>query len=307
MKESIISNVKLQSNLAISIALFLILISIQLYGQEKGMEKARSTDIEEVFDRTWKWVSTLTPVQSIKASDPERYTVQFLKDGKVRIRFDCNKGGGNYTISQGNLTFGPLISTRMACPEDTQDALFVKDLQRVSSFFIEDGDLYLELSYDSGTMRFQNAESYDINPTDPADAVYTIENQKVQLHQGKNSQPAAPGSDITIESSIAGSPQYGDLNDDNISDAVIFLRRNSGGSGEFFYVAAALHNTAGWQGTNAILLGDRIIPHSIEINDGIVTVNYLDRRRDEPMSAPAAMEMKRMFFVHQGQLMDYDR
>ena len=57
-------------------------------------------------------------------------------------------------IKAGDLT---LISTRMACPPDTLDGPFMRDLQRVSSFFVEDGHLYLELPMDSGTMKFRPA------------------------------------------------------------------------------------------------------------------------------------------------------
>ena len=89
------------------------------------------------------------------ASNPERYTILLKADGKVQIRFDCNLGGGDYQISEGRLSFGPLMSTRMACPPDTLDAPFMRDLQRVASFFVEKGNLYLEMPYDSGTMRFR--------------------------------------------------------------------------------------------------------------------------------------------------------
>lgn len=47
------------------------------------------------------------------------------------------------------------MSTRMGCPPDSQDGPFMRDLQRVCSFFIEENRLYLELSADSGTMLFQ--------------------------------------------------------------------------------------------------------------------------------------------------------
>jgi heat shock protein HslJ len=102
-------------------------------------------------------VSTVTPVEKITVADPERYTLYLQEDGRVQARFDCNRGGGPYTLSEGKLSFGPLVSTRMACPEDSLDARFTKDLQEVVSFFIEDGRLYLELPFDSGTMRFQKA------------------------------------------------------------------------------------------------------------------------------------------------------
>jgi hypothetical protein len=38
----------------------------------------------------------------------------------------------------------------MARPQDSLDSQFMKDLQRVSSFFLQDGNLYLELPFDSG-------------------------------------------------------------------------------------------------------------------------------------------------------------
>lgn len=118
---------------------------------------ARSTDPQMVLNQTWQWVSTITPVEKITVPNPERYTILLTDEGKVQARFDCNRGGGNYKISEGKLSFGPLISTRMACPPDSLDNKLMKDLQRVSSFFLQDGNLYLELPLDSGTMRFRPA------------------------------------------------------------------------------------------------------------------------------------------------------
>jgi heat shock protein HslJ len=78
-----------------------------------------------------------------------------VTDGKAQIRFDCNRGGGEFKISPGKLSFSPLFSTRMACPEDSLDSSFTRDLQRVVSFFVDNGRLYLEPPYDSGTMKFR--------------------------------------------------------------------------------------------------------------------------------------------------------
>ena len=117
----------------------------------------RSSEPQLVLDRTWQWESTVTPVERIAVPDPERYTIHLMPDGRAVTRFDCNRGGGGYEISDGKLSFGPLMSTRMACPEGSLDGRFMKDLQRVVSFFVEDEELYLELPYDSGTMRFREA------------------------------------------------------------------------------------------------------------------------------------------------------
>lgn len=115
----------------------------------------RAKDPGLVRNRTWRWVGTITPVEKITVPDPGRYTIRLTDDGKVQARFDCNRGGGAYDISEGKVTFGPLMSTRMACPADSLDGPFMRDLQRVASFFVQDGELYLELPFDSGTMRFR--------------------------------------------------------------------------------------------------------------------------------------------------------
>jgi len=118
---------------------------------------ARAKEPRLVLNRTWQWVSTVTPVEKITVPKPERYTIRLTENGKVQARFDCNGGGGTYQISEGRLSFGPLLSTRMACPPDSLDGPFMRDLQRVASFFLQDGELYLELPFDSGTMRFRPA------------------------------------------------------------------------------------------------------------------------------------------------------
>ena len=120
-------------------------------------ENTRSMDPQSVLNKTWQWVSTITPVEKITVSSPERYTISLTEDGRLQARFDCNRGGGEYKISAGKLSFGPMMSTRMACPPDSLDGPFMRDLQRVASFFVQDGLLYLELPYDSGTMKFRPA------------------------------------------------------------------------------------------------------------------------------------------------------
>ena len=122
---------------------------------QPGNPSSRSRDPQIVVGKTWQWVSTVTPLDRITVADPLRYTILLGTDGKAQVRFDCNRGSGDFKIADGQLSFGPLISTRMACPPDTLDRPFMRDLQRVASFFIDDGHLYLELPYDSGTMRFR--------------------------------------------------------------------------------------------------------------------------------------------------------
>ena len=125
---------------------------------DKALETGRRiypSDIALILNKTWQWESTTTPVERVTVSDPGRYTIRLAEGGALQARLDCNRGRGYYRISPGKLSFGPLASTRMACAEDSLVGVFVRDLRRVVSFFIEGGWLYLELPYDSGTMKFR--------------------------------------------------------------------------------------------------------------------------------------------------------
>ncbi len=119
----------------------------------------RSSDPAAVIDKRWKWLGTTTPVETITVAEPDRYTIRLRADGRAEVRLDCNTGGGEYRIGIGNLEFGPLMSTRMACPPDSQDADFSRQLEAARIFFVEDGVLYIDLFADSGTMRFEVAAS----------------------------------------------------------------------------------------------------------------------------------------------------
>jgi heat shock protein HslJ len=129
-------------------------------GDDSGQAEAAGTTSDELgtnamFDVEWQWVRTVTPVEEIDAKAPERYTLILRPDGKAEMQFDCNRGQGSYSIEGNKLTFSPLIATRMACPDDTQDFIYMDYLQRVTSFFLRDDALFLELPMDSGTLQFQ--------------------------------------------------------------------------------------------------------------------------------------------------------
>lgn len=116
----------------------------------------RNYNPESLLNSQWEWLETVTPVETIKSDNPEIYTVKFLADGKAQLRFDCNRGGGNYEASEGKISFTQVFSTRMACQPESQDSIFMRDITRTTSFFIEGDDLYLEMPVDSGTLHFRS-------------------------------------------------------------------------------------------------------------------------------------------------------
>ena len=108
------------------------------------------TDPAALVDRTWQWVATTTAGETVIPSAPERYTIRLTAAGRLQARFDCNSGGGAYQASAGRLSFGPMMSTRMACPPDSLDREFMQGLAEVESFYVEGGLLQLGLKADNG-------------------------------------------------------------------------------------------------------------------------------------------------------------
>jgi len=90
------------------------------------------------------------------------------------------------------------------------------------------------------------------------------------------------------------------LNEDLTTDAGVLLVGEPGGSGTFYYAAALVSTPDGWQGTNAILLGDRIAPQTINIEKDMFVVNYADRKPGEAFSVPPSVGVTKYFQVRNG-------
>jgi heat shock protein HslJ len=117
----------------------------------------QSNPAPSLFGTTWEWIGTTTPVERFEATDPARYTLRLQSDSQAEFQFDCNSGRGMYELADNRISFAGMISTRMACPPDSQDGLFMRQLGQVTTHFMQDGELFLEMPYDSGTMRFRAA------------------------------------------------------------------------------------------------------------------------------------------------------
>jgi para-nitrobenzyl esterase len=117
---------------------------------------ADSTLPSDVVDATWEWVSVTTPVEQIAIDSPDRYTIRFEAGGRAVLRADCNRGTTSFSASsERRITFRPIALTRAMCPPGSLSDRFAKEVGRATSYFVKDGDLFLELPVDSGTLRFR--------------------------------------------------------------------------------------------------------------------------------------------------------
>lgn len=115
------------------------------------------------------------------------------------------------------------------------------------------------------------------------DATYKINGMSVTLKNGVSEMEAAPGSASKIITRYFGNEVRHDFDGDGSQDVAFLVTQETGGSGTFFYLVAALNKPTGYVGSaDAVLLGDRVAPQTTHIGKGnIVVVNYADRQRGE--------------------------
>jgi heat shock protein HslJ len=74
----------------------------------------------------------------------ERYTAQFLPDGRAALRLDCNNGEADFIASDGNLEVTNLVTTDALCPDGTHGDVFAAMVTSAESYRFDDtGNLIL--------------------------------------------------------------------------------------------------------------------------------------------------------------------
>jgi heat shock protein HslJ len=120
-----------------------------------------------IVGTVWQWVQTRYSDDTTRTppTDAAGYTLQLNPDGRVKIRGDCNAGGGTFNLNGSKLSIAITHTTRAACPEGSLEDPFILDLNRVDGFLVKNGRLFLDLKLDTGTMEFQHKEQKAKEPT----------------------------------------------------------------------------------------------------------------------------------------------
>lgn len=132
--------------------LLLAALALPLQAATLNSADGKTTDIGGV---AWMWQRTLYNNDTkSEPTDPSRYTILLMPEGHLSVHLDCNAGGGRYTLEGSSLTLEVTHTTMAACPPESLAQRFMKDLAAARIAFMRDGNLYLDLMYDSGTMKF---------------------------------------------------------------------------------------------------------------------------------------------------------
>lgn len=144
-----------------------------------------------------------------------------------------------------------------------------------------------------------------ITAEDAANLAYTgIYTEAVQLTDGTfEGEPFVEGG--ASRPTVTLLPDFfaqGDLNGDDLADAVTLLVENSGGSGAFIYLAALLNGADGPANAATVLVGDRGNPNSLTIADGTIVLNFLTQGPTDPMCCPT-QPLTQTYALEEGVLM----
>jgi heat shock protein HslJ len=101
--------------------------------------------VPDIAPHVWALVS-FTPEhgEAVEVRSSERYTAQFLPDGKATFRLDCNRGQADFTATDGNLELTNLATTDALCPASSHGAVFTAMTMSAERYRFDDtGNLIL--------------------------------------------------------------------------------------------------------------------------------------------------------------------
>jgi len=132
---------------------------------------------------------------------------------------------------------------------------------------------------------------------------YAIDGETVTLKNGVSEVPI-PDSASVVKTAYFGNEVKADMNGDGVADVAFILTQQTGGTGTFYYLAAALSTKNGYIGTNGFFLGDRIAPQTTEYINGQIVVNYADRHLGEAMTVAPSVGVSKFIVVKNNTLVE---
>lgn len=133
--------------------LVLFILSLALSACASGSNTPANTTPSLVG--TWKLTAygpADSPTPAVADVDA---TIKFDADGKLGGSGGCNSLGGDYTVEGDQITFGPIISTMMACadPIMAQEGTVTQVMNESASYKIEGNTL--TISKDGNVLVFE--------------------------------------------------------------------------------------------------------------------------------------------------------
>jgi heat shock protein HslJ len=106
---------------------------------------------------SWKLVSFGTNTSLTAAAPDVPTSLDIGKDGKMSGNVGCNSFSGDYKVNGSQITFGPVVSTLMACPDPVmkQEAAVLKVFSGTANFKVDAGSIVITSEDGLSTVTFE--------------------------------------------------------------------------------------------------------------------------------------------------------
>lgn len=141
---------------------------------------------------TWLWKETSynnNDNETVKPLQTESFVLTFLDDQNFSATTDCNSLTGRYAVSAetNEISFSSIASTRMICPDESQEKIFIKMLEETEGFAINiimAGEEELVLTTKNNSSRIIFYSSTNTIPAEPeTGGVETTENDLIEYEK----------------------------------------------------------------------------------------------------------------------------
>ncbi len=134
-------------------------VTAPLTGTQPAAPAEPTVSFDDLTNQDWQWTAFTDAVNGAQEiPTPAKYVVSFLPSGTVRVTADCNRGAGQYQVDGASISIAVQAMTRAQCPPGSLSTQFIQYLDAAAIWFVQDGDLFIDLFADSGTMRFTLAK-----------------------------------------------------------------------------------------------------------------------------------------------------
>jgi uncharacterized hydrophobic protein (TIGR00271 family) len=111
---------------------------------------------QALLGHLWEWEFTQYDAdRGSRPSSDDTYIVSFEDKGNIKVTANCGTKKGKFTIRGRSIGIEMKRLNWFGCRKDEHLKVFFGDLQRGSEFFIDDGQLKITMTTDSGIMYFE--------------------------------------------------------------------------------------------------------------------------------------------------------
>jgi len=118
--------------------------------------------IELLVSSEWRWTQAVISGNAVKIEKPGEYILEFQRDGSVRIKADCNRVIGKYTVNGNALEISLGQSTMAMCVEGSRSDEFLALLSKIKSFHIAVAGMMTVVLKDDSVMIFSTPKPIDL-------------------------------------------------------------------------------------------------------------------------------------------------